>query len=291
LYLGRPGRWLVLPDPAPGVGASLVRPFGEHTTLDGGRVIDFAGAGRRVFTLRWQRLTDDEYAVLEQVHGGAHGPGPFVLLPTGLRWNYLSAWQAASGGIGTYPAGFYLSDATEWWALASTPHPVLRGPRAIAWQLTPGTLAGRMRLHSPSGGTGWPVVPGLAWTFTIAAQADPQAGIPVRVTVLLRWFDTDGAEVTTTQVEATVTPGAWSPLLVSGTPPSAAVTVHPEVIVADASVTAETALYLDTPALEIGPARGWLPGRGVPVVSMVELSDTYAWHDLHDCEATLREVA
>lgn len=71
LYLGWPGRWLVLPDPAPGVGASLIRPHGEHLLLDGGRVIDFAGPGLRSYTMRWQRLTDDEYAVLEQVHSGA----------------------------------------------------------------------------------------------------------------------------------------------------------------------------------------------------------------------------
>lgn len=213
------------------------------------------------------------------------------MLPTDVRWNYLSPWQGASGGIGIYPAGFFVSDDHADVSLLSVSEPVLRGPRAIAWGLVAGGPAGRLRLYTPSRGlVAWPALP-QPWTFSIAGRADSEAGIGVRVRMVLRFSDADGTERPPTTSEwVSVTPGGWTPLAVSGTAPPGAAWVDPEVHVEDASITADTVLYLDTPAMQVGPAAGWLPGRAVPVVSLVELSDLYAWHDLHDCEATWREV-
>lgn len=292
LWLGPPERLLALPDPDPGMSATVTRPTAEHTLLGGGRVIDIAPSGRSTFTLRWQRLTDDEYAILEQVYSGATGPGPFLLLPADLRWNYLSPVQGAATSATTDTTGWSVTGGEQLASTGPDVGAVLRGPRSLRWSLPSPTTSGRLAVSPPSGLPGWPAVPGLAWTWSCAARMGTTTGITVQAAAVLRWLDSSGADVSASSgPTVAVSPGIWAAPAVSAIRPATARYLLPEVRVEPATVTAATNVYLDTPQLFTGAAiTEWVPGRGLPTVAFAELADRYPWADSHDCDATFLEV-
>lgn len=292
VWLGRPGALIALPDPAPGVTATLERPSGEHTTLAGGRVVEFAGFGRREFRLSWERLTDDEYAVLEAFHTGSCGVGPWVLLTDDARWNYLTSTQASTTSATADTTGWTVGAGETLTSTTTTTGSVRRGPRSLRWALPAAVTAGWLGPTAPVGFSGWPVAAGLPWTFTLWSRTGATAALSVNAYAVLRWLDANGTEPSVTSGSTvTVNPTGWGSVTVTGTPPTGAVSVLPEVRVLAASVTAPTNVYVDTPRLELSAlSRGWSPGRGLPWVSLTALTDRYPWSDCHDCDVTFAEV-
>ena len=289
LWLGWPGMLWALPDPAPGVGASLERSAGEHRTIGGGRTVEFTGTGRRSFHLVWERLTDDEYAVLETIFTGAAGIGPWMLATDDARWNYLTSGQASAAAV---------VDTIGWSATGGENLSVVYNPAGgppsargavVGWSLPVPVTSGRLAALAPAHLGGWPAPPGRPWTFTTLAATT--AAAPV-VGMVLRWFDTTDTELTpTTGAGITLGTDRWATLTITATPPPDAVRMMPEVHLVPGSVTGPVTVYLDAPRLMLTPTdRGWLPGRGLPLVSMTSLTDRYPWADTHDAEATLVEV-
>jgi hypothetical protein len=159
----------------------------------------------------------------------------------------------------------------------------------LSWSLPAAPTSARLAPVAPWAWSGWPALPGVPWTFTVSART--ATGTATGYTVL-RWLDIDNNEVSTTTGDtAALNPTGWTALTARATPPTGAVAVLPEVRLTPITVTAATTLYVDIPRLELGAtAPGWLPGRGLPVVSMTELTDRYPWTDTHDVDATLLEV-
>ncbi|GIG63647.1 hypothetical protein Lfu02_80190 [Longispora fulva] len=284
VYLGNVGALVALPDPDPGVGATLARPRQEHATLGGGRTVDYAGPGRRTYTMAWERLTPAEYAVLEAFHTGGWGPGPFLLLPTAAGWNYLTPQQASATDVLATTDGFggpaVMASST---AYAAT------GRRSLAWSLPANPTADHvLALTVQHNLPGLPVIPGVPLTWT----AQVRAAAPITVTLIAEFGDADDHTLPGTATSTPVTAGpGWQTLTLTATPPTGAALTYPGVNVAPGSVTAPTVLYVDALRVDLGPtAPGWLPGRGVPLVSLVELTCSYPWADELSAAATFLEV-
>ncbi|MEV6526893.1 hypothetical protein AB0M43_33675 [Longispora sp. NPDC051575] len=284
LYLGQLGALVALPDPAPGLGATLARPHGEHVTLSGGRAVDFAGPGRRTYTLSWEALTDDEYAALEAFYSGAWGPGPWLMLPTDAAWNYLTPQQASGTDMLGNTDGFggpaVMASSTDY---AAT------GFRSLAWSLATNPVGDdNLVVWVQHNLSGLPVVPGVPLTWS----AQIRAAAPVTVSMSIGWGDAQDHALPGAPSGTPVVAGpGWRTVTVTATPPAAAALAYLSLDVAPASVTAPTVLYVDALRADLGAARaGWLPGRGVPLVSLVELTQTYRWSDAIDCTATFLEV-
>ncbi|WP_157640886.1 hypothetical protein [Longispora albida] len=288
LYVGRWGGELIaMPDPLPGVSATMERRHGEHQLLGGGRVVEFAGAGRRSYTFRWERLTDDEYAALEHFHAGTHGPGPLALVSTDTGWNYLPANVAS----GTDARG----DTTGWFPLgagetvASDPAPdTIAGRRVLAWSL-PANPAGP---DAATLATAASAIPG-GTRYTLTAHA--RASRPVTLSLGGDWVGNMGAVLGSFAAPAVAIGAAgWTQLTVTATAPAGTlIRAMPLLRATPSTVTAPTTVYLDalSATYDGRPAPAlWRPGRGVPMVSLTELTDDYPWSDVHDCTATFVEV-
>ncbi|MEV4414019.1 hypothetical protein [Catellatospora sp. NPDC049609] len=285
LYLGRPGALVELPDPDPGVTATPVRAAADHQLLGGGRVVDLLGTPRRIITASWTRLLDDEYALLEEFHSGARGSGPFALLPSAARWNYLTTGQAAATSATANTSGWTVT-ASE--SVASVSAPVLRGPRCLAWTVPAAPTSGLLAPVAPGGAPGWSTPPAVAWYFAAAVRAS--TGAP-EVTARLRWLDAAGTQLSISiGPPLTISASGWLTAAVAATAPAGAVYVVPRLYLTAATIPAPTTVYVDTPRLGIGTSGSWTPGRGLPLVTLTDLTDTYPWADVHDAKAVFTEV-
>jgi len=276
LYFGRSGAMIVLPDPDPRVPMVPVRRAAEHTTLGGARTVDLAGHPRWDYTLKWNRLTAAELAPIEEFHSGASGPGPWWLLPVDVPgWNFLPPLLASATSITADTSG-WATGAPH--TLTSVTTPVLRGPRALRWQLAANTTAVRW-LHPdgiavpfalPIGGT-------AVWTFTCNART-----IAGTATMFASLEGTTAANGPDTPVTT-----AWASVSVSFAPPAGAdvrtlIGVRPGPAIE---------VVIDTPRLTYGPQpQAWTPGRGVPRVTITDLVITAVWVDAFDVTLNLREV-
>ena len=291
VWIGWPGVfWGAVPDPAPGVVATLERPSGEHTTLSGSRTVDFAGFGRRSFRFTWERLTPAEYAVLEATFTGSNGVGPWMLATDDTPWNYLTSGQASATAATGDTTGWTVATGETLTSAYLTSAPTPRSFAALGWSLPNPTTSGRLTAVFPGNLSGWPAVPGVTWTFTVLMRTE--TATTLTASVALSWLD-DGYQPLSTTLGASlpVTAAGWVTLTASATPPDGALAVVPEVRVTPATVTAPTVVYLDAPRFELGiPSGFWLPGRGLPLVSMTALTDRYPWADCHDADATFLEV-
>jgi hypothetical protein len=285
LYLGRPGALVALPDPDPGVSVAPVRAAADHQLLGGGRVVDLLGTPRRVITASWTRLLDDEYALLEEFHSGARGTGPFTLLPSAASWNYLTSVQASATSVTADTSGWTVT-APE--TIASALSPVVRGPRCLAWSVPAAPASGLLAPLPPGGAAGWATPPAVPWHFAAVVRASGALELSAR----LRWLDASGAQVDLTIGGTTaVTSTGWAYPSVSATAPAGAAFVVPRLFLHSSTVTAPSTVYVDVPQLGIGFSPGnWTPGRGLPLVALTDLTDTYPWADVHDAKATFTEV-
>ncbi|GIJ50036.1 hypothetical protein Val02_69220 [Virgisporangium aliadipatigenens] len=295
LFLGTPGRLIALPEPDPGVSATVVRRFGVHDLLGGGRVVDRAAVGRREWRLSWQRLSEDEFAVLEAFHTGAFGPGPWVLVSDDIGWNWLTPNQASGTDVLGTADGFTVGPASGETAVPQWGGSV-SGFACLAWTVPTNATSGRLWVVPPlrwpftaGARRGVPVVPGAVYTFAVSAAAD----VPVTVRANAGWLDANG--------EYLPAPHAGPPAVLGPTyqrlsvtlpaPPAGAALLETTVSVDLSTVTANATVRLDLLSLTTGTvAPPWRPGGGVPVVSVTDLADRYPWHDVHDCAMTLLEV-
>lgn len=276
LYFGRSAAITVLADPDPDVPMSPARRVGEHLALGGGRSIDVIGVGRLDLTLRWTRLPPAEVAVIEEFTSGAAGPGPFWFLPVDAPgWNFMPTLLASATSI---------TGDTSGWAtgaphtLTSVTTPVLRGPRALRWQLAANTTAVRFLYPDgiavpfalPIGGTG-------TWTWTYDART---------ITGTATMFAALEGAATLIGPDTTITT-SWTTVSVTFAPPPGAdvrtlIAVRPGPAID---------VVIDTPRLTYGPQpRPWTPGRGVPQMIITDFDLSARWIDAYDLTLTLREI-
>ncbi len=276
LYFGRSGAMVVLPDPAGGVALNPVRRTAEHLTLGGARAVDLTGHPRLDVTLRWLRLTAAELAPIEEFHSAAAGLGPWWLLPVDVPgWNFMPPLLASATSITADTAGWATGIPHT---LSSVTTPVLRGPRALRWQLAANTTAVRFLYPDgiavpyalPLGGT-------AAWTWTCNART--MVGTATLFAAL------EGAA--TLIGPDTMITTSWASVSVTFAPPAGA---DVRTLIGVRPGPAHD-VVIDTPRLTYGPqSQAWTPGRGVPRVQITDLAITAVWTDAFDVTLSLREV-
>jgi len=308
-YLGRADGLVALPPPDRGIEPTAARLSTVHQGSSGARVVDLAPRLSRTYRMSWSWLGPDDFAVLEQFHQGARGPGPFVLLDPGRR-NHLASNQASATSHRGDASGFSVAPGSDE-ALSSTTALVDRGPRALCWSL-PGTVtAGVLDLDPPAGLLGFPLPAAQPWTLSGTVRLGGVLST-VTVTPALSWRRADGSETTvTTGAPVAAVPGTWTAWSVSlATPPAGAVYVRPQLRVAAGVLTAAgtqpsstgqaaparrvragTAVRSRSTAVLVTPPRYLKPGRVIIVAAPTPLVQLFVDKLQLDMSATARTWA
>lgn len=267
LYLGRPGTALIkVASPQPGVDRSPTAHEGVHELLGGGYALDRAGTECRTWQMSWP-WDDEVWWTLSALYRRQYGPGPFALIDP-AQTNFLMPNQASGTEADRDPTGFSVAGGSNETVSSSSAF-AYRGERSLKWSLPSSVTSGILTLTAPSPLLGWPIPPGMPWTFTVRARTGASGDTSFGARLALQWLDAAGAQVSEdlgTQVTVTT---AWTDLVVSAVAPSGAVYVVPRARVAAGTVSALADLHLDEMQLQLGAeATTWRPGEGPALVSL-----------------------
>jgi hypothetical protein len=288
-YLGPAGRLQTLHPPRRDYPRTADAQAATYQLLSGGAAVDRAANVTRQFQYAWQWLSSAEWAVLTALHTRQFGAGPFTLIDGGTR-NYLSPNQASGGTALRDTTGFAMAaiDGSETLGVVSSPTDT--GDRAIAWTLPATPTYGILRLTAPSPTkrSYLATPPGVPWWCWARIRATNQISAQLR----LSWRSSSGLQLSTSDGPLTVlSDSAHMPFPALGSAPPTAVYFEPQLVVNLASVTGPTTVFLGSARLGIGdfdPA--WMPGEGLPLVSVVGLPETVPLFDRRSPTITLQEV-
>ena len=284
-YMGVAGHMVTLPRPPAGMEGTLVRQGGSRELAGGGTSTDITGR-RRTYRLPYQRLgsaTVGDFATLEAFHIGMWGPGPFMVLDP-QRTNMLPLNVASSTNLFRSTELFVATVGT----LTSVTTQSATALRCLRW--APGTLAAAQSVRAPDPTSEFaaPAIPSLAYVASLQARLD--TGSPAaNARAELRWYDATGAALSTTQGTSTaLSTSAWTTLTVTATTPAGAAYVG---VALQTPTTGVAPLFLtDAWQLQLGSvATTWVPGTGVPRVTVDQMPDTYPRLGQHDVVMTLIE--
>lgn len=301
VYFGRPGSLVTLPWPRGDQGSPYDRLTYDFITGAGQHVVSSLVYGSRTFTVNWQALHVDNYALLEQYRVGVNGLGPWAYLDPS-RPNLLLPNQSAAGGL--------TNDASQWKTLTGAANEGqlsansnaafihrTRGTRSIRWlfNVAAATVPVLVFTTPYRNWPGIPVFPGLAYSFASWLRADGTVDSSITTGLRLRWLDAAGAEVVPESSNGnTAVTATWVRQSVTGNAPSGAAYVEPRYVVTGSSVITGGSLYIDEPLLEQDSVvNDWAPGTGVRPVEIVGLSETVPF-DVRmrtDMSMELRELA
>lgn len=286
-WLGPPGRMQRLRAPKRDYSRSADPGATTYSLASGGSAVDRAAVLDHKLSYQWSWLSQAEWGVLHALHTGQYGPGPHTLLDGGTA-NYLSAAQASGGTAGRDPSGFVPAGVLETITLATTPTDV--GDRAVAWQV-PAHPTGVLRLVAPSplSRTYLATPPGLTWWCWV--QLRGSAAVPAHIR--LSWRDATGAQISATDpADVTLSTTGWGRFSVIGTAPPTAVYLEPQVVLASGAVGSITTVYLGSARLALGAYDAtWMPGEGMPLISITALAESVPIGDRRSCTLTLQEVS
>lgn len=272
-YLGRPGHLVEIPHPRGGVDNTRVRLRSKFVTGGGGARVGQIVGGKRQYTLTWESLWYEDFALLlEACDQGHNGVGPFAFLDPG-RINWLTVNQSAATSETNDSDNF--TAAGSGVSLSSSSTVFERGPRALQVNFT-FAASGTVDLDSAT--DEWPGVPVV--DRAIVFWADFKGGgtdAVMTVTAQLRWWDADAVLLSTTSGTPIVTSSsAWTQALVTASPPANAVYVSCRFTVTGTS--AGSILYGDYFQLQEGSApTDWRPGTGVLPMAIMSLSERWPW--------------
>lgn len=287
MWFGLPGQLVQLPNPKLGVSGAPTVPTSVTTLLSGAQVVQRAQRGSRTWTLPFRLLTEAQAGLLTGFYVGHYGRGPWVFL-SGLDRNLLSPNQSSGTDALATTEGFTASHGT----LASSAAQYYQGSRSLLWTLpssTPGTPP-FVSLTWSGSDYGIPVLPNTNYAASARIAGD-SASFEVRLD--LRWYTAAGSLISTSRWAPTALSGSLSDhshVAISGLSPATAafVKVAP---VAETMVT-NGHLSIDAMQLQMAPVSSdWVPGVGVPRVSITGMSHEYGSAGFHDLGGvTLAEV-
>ena len=298
LYFGAPGKLQTLPWPKNGVDKPYERQTYDFQTGSGLHQVSSLTVGSRQFSINWDTLHIDTFALLGQYRTGANGPGPWVLIdpsaPNLLPANVASStaqqstvadFNIPSGGQGSISsnrAATQYIHRTAGWA-------------SIQWKFstTPDAVAVLTPQAQFRNWFGQPVVPNLSYAFSSWVTVDGTVETNATLSVRLGWLDATGAQISESAGTSTAVTG-WTKLSVIATAPSNAVYVEPRWRLDGTTMAVGGSVYIDEPLLEQDSVvNAWAAGTGIRPVEIVGLGETVPFDTRWRTGAvmTLRELA
>ncbi|WP_433067459.1 hypothetical protein [Dactylosporangium sp. CS-033363] len=294
MYLGRPGALKAMLSPRRGVAAVIARQGKVRETLAGGRAADYSPTLLRSWDLTWRALSHDDQATLIAFYGGHNGFGPWAFID-GAERNLLTRNQSAATSVFNDTSGFTIA-AGAGETLTSSAGTLERGPRALQWTLPASVTSGVLSLDGPnSDWAGIPCVPGRTYRLQARVRGGGTDGV-ADVAAQLRWLSAAGTQV---QLDAgtavtTSTSGHTDVVMPATTCPAGGVYLQPRFAVSAGTVSGACTLWLEQfqvsmpTVLDAGTV--WVPGLGVPRVSMPSMDHELPWVNYHNTGLGLVEV-
>ena len=282
IYLGRVGNLVSVYHPRGQFEATRQRQVHTFPLGNGGTRVDQMIGGARTYTIGYDGLTREAFAVLQAFADGHEGAGPFVLLDPGQRNMLPSNISGAtsvtndtvtSGSVGNF------SVAGSGCSIASSTLYTDAGPRVVAWTFANASPGASATL-------------GMAWPSTTFAYGIPVADRSlcfscwvrgggtdaiVTYTPQIRWKDATGAVVSTTSgSNVASSSGAWAQMFATASKPATAVYADFRVLYAS-GVSAGSIAYFRRFMVNEGstPDTTWVPGTGVWPVKVTDLNESW----------------
>lgn len=298
VYFGRPGSLLKLPYPRGDMDKPFERMTYDFSTATGQHIVSTMVGGSRPYTVSWNALHVDNFALLEQYWVGAMGQGPWAFVDPSVS-NMLLPNQASTTNVFGDTRGFTVNSlgALSANVTASQIHRAgaTRNLRWL-WSSAPGATFPVLTLTPPyRSWYGYPCVVGLPYTFSGYLKPDGVIDTSITVALKLDWYNAAGTQIDETSGGDVVITG-WQQLSVTKTAaPAGAVYVKPIAVVTGSTVAAGGSLYLDELLLEQDTVvNTWAPGTGSPrPVEILSLPDTVPFNARFrkGVTMTLRELA
>lgn len=300
VYFGRPGALLKLPYPRDGMDKPFDRLVYDFVTGSGQHQVSSLAGGSRLRTLKWRGLHVDNYAILERFWTGASGHGPYVLIDPSDRnlllpnqagatslFNDTTGWETTTGlaNEGT------LSSNGAGGTTQHTPY----NSRNLRWMftVTPATYVA-LRPTSPyRNWVGFPVVPGLPYSFSAWLRPDGVVDSSIMVAAKIQWYDAVGTWLSESS-GGDFTMTGWQRFSVTANAPGNAIYGRPIFVATGATITVGSSIYVDEPMLEQdNVVNDWAPGTGLRPVEITSLSDQVPFNARFrfPVEMSLRELA
>lgn len=281
VYFGRPGALVTLPYPRGDIDRSYDRQVFDFLTGSGQHMISSCAEGSRPYTVSWNALHVDNFALIEQYWVGAMGTGPWAFIDPAttnmLMPNQASAtnamldstgWQTSTGAANM---GTIISNTSSTFIHRS------RATRSIRWQFTVAPATTPVLTVTPPyrNWFGIPVVIGLPYAFSGWVRADGVVDSSITMALKMRWLDSAGAQLSEATSGDIVVGTTFTQLSVIQTAPAGAAYVYPYLSTTGATITTGGSIYADEFLLEqdsvVNP---WAPGTGVRPVEILALPET-----------------
>jgi hypothetical protein len=281
VYFGRPGSLVTLPWPRGDQDSPYDRLTYDFVTGAGQHAVSSMVYGSRSFTVNWEALHVDNYALIEQYRIGVNGAGPWAYIDPS-RPNLLMPNQSAAGGL--------TNDASQWKTLTGAANegqlsansdPTFihrtRGTRSLRWLFNVSAATVPVLLFTTPY-RNWPGIPAVAdlpYSFASWMRADGIVDSSITAGIRLRWLTAAGAEISETSSGNLTVTGTWQRITATGTAPANTAYVEPRYVATGSSITTGASLYIDEPLLEQDSVvNDWAPGTGVRPVEIVGLPET-----------------
>jgi hypothetical protein len=145
IYLGRPGAYVTLRAPRGTLESTRARRIATFELGVGGTAVDQMVGGARAYTINYEQLFREDFAVLQAFLDGHEGPGPFVLFDPAQRnmlpANISAATSVTNGIDGGPTGGFVLYGAAETFNRAPVASGFGTSTSNAAWTVSGGSVA------------------------------------------------------------------------------------------------------------------------------------------------------
>lgn len=255
-YLGPRGQLRALTCPDGDVDIEEVRYGGVHQGLSGARTLDVTGY-KSEYRFNYTFLTQSEFSWLEALWLG-QVRGPYALINP-LKKNRLSV-NATRLAASTAPRSNVLISAIYYGMLNIPGSPVPLNDRTLwisGWD-TSGTPLVRFDTRHRT-----PVLPLETITCSVYAAISGTATGTVNGALELKYFDSTGVQVSTTQSVTIGLTDTWERFSITRTVPAGTASV--EFAVRGGNSTPQEQHFLMAPQVEAGGSvTDWEPGGGAP---------------------------
>jgi hypothetical protein len=281
VYFGRPGSLVKMPYPRGDMERPYDRQVFDFETGAGQHAISSLMTGSRLYSVTWNALHADNYALIEQYWTGMMGTGPWVLIDPSMP-NMLLQNQAAATNLMNISTSFVTSTgAADMGTIFSNTATTLihrsGATRNVRWQFTVAAATTPvLTLATPyRNWFGFPVVPTLSYAWSSWARPDGVVDSSITMAMKIQWYDSTGVQIGSDVSGGDVVMTTWTQMSVTAVAPTGAAYAKPIFVVTGSTVTTGASIYIDELQLEQDTVvNTWAPGTGLRPVEIVSLSET-----------------
>lgn len=271
----------------------------DFVTGAGQHAVSSLTGGSRSYTVNWNALHVDTYALIEQYWVGANGVGPWAFINPAMP-NLLLPNQAAVTAVFNDARGWGTSTgAADMGALSSNSTATFihrtGGVRSLRWLWSVSAASFPVLRADPPYRSwfGFPVVVGLPYYWSAWVRADGVVDTSITVAAKIQWYTAAGSLISESS-GGDIAVGGWTRLSVTANAPSTAAYGRPVFVATGSSITTGGSLYIDEPLFEQDNAlNNWAPGTGARPVEILSLDDSVPFETRmrRSLAMTLRELA